>query len=438
MAVRVIEVKKKTDLAEQLKKIRTAAYCRVSTELEQQQSSFELQVQYYTDYIKRQDGLKLVDIYADEGITGTSAKIRPEFQRMIKDCMLGKIEYIITKSISRFARNTMECLEYVRKLKEKRIGVFFEKENINTLHDTSEVILSILAAVAQDESRSISDNTKWGIRKRYQEGILRMTDQCIYGFRKDEDSCKLIPIPEEAKIVERIFKLYKEGMGYGTIAKLLSDEGISPPKGSKDWYSNRIERIIQNEKYRGDIHLQKMLTIDFLTHTKVKNDHSEIPSYYVSDHHEQIVSNDLYDWVQEERNRRADITVRTNRFAFSKKIICPLCGSFMNRHKQRSGLCYWVCQKALHSKGCEYHSVHEKILEHVVMKTYNQVKHDDLISCPDEVLQVKKEHPLMIDFDRSLFEEVFSKICFLNWNEVEIHWKCGFISTQMLRDEVCE
>lgn len=211
-------------------KVRVAAYCRVSTDMEEQLHSFENQVDYYTKYIEKNPDYEMVEVYGDEGISGTSLKKRDEFKRMIEDCKAGKIDLIITKSISRFARNTQDCLHYSRLLKNMGIGVYFEKENINTLDASGELLFTILSSLAQEESRNISENSQWGIRSKFKKGISHLNASGIMGYAKGEDGDFVID-PEQAEIVKRIYKMFLEGFTPSHIAMILNDEGVNGVKG---------------------------------------------------------------------------------------------------------------------------------------------------------------------------------------------------------------
>ena len=245
-------------------KIRVAAYCRVSTEQDEQLNSFENQVTYYTEYINRNPNYELAGIYADEGISGTSTKRREQFNRMIADCEAGKIDMIITKSISRFARNTQDCLNYSRKLKDLGIGITFEKENINTMDSTGELLFTILSSLAQDESRSISENCQWGIRSLFKQGVVHINTNRFYGYDKDEDG-RLVINPEQAKVVSWIFESYMDGINPDIIARRLMEQGVPGCMGEPKWTVDTIMGILQNEKHMGDAILQKTFTADYLT-----------------------------------------------------------------------------------------------------------------------------------------------------------------------------
>ena len=229
-------------------KLRVAAYCRVSTEQDEQLNSFENQVTYYTGFITRNPNYELAGIYADEGISGTSTKRREQFNRMIADCEAGKIDLIITKSISRFARNTQDCLNYSRKLKDLGIGITFEKENISTMDSTGELLFTILSSLAQDESRSISENCQWGIRSLFKQCVVHINTNRFYGYDKDEDG-RLVINPEQAKVVRWIFESYMDGINPDIIARRLMEQGVPGCMGEPKWTVDTIMGILQNEKH---------------------------------------------------------------------------------------------------------------------------------------------------------------------------------------------
>ena len=257
-------------------KIRVAAYCRVSTDTEDQKTSFDAQVKHYTELIGSNLEWELAGIFADEGITGTSAAKRPEFQRMLKECEEGKIDLVLTKSISRFARNTLECLTYVRHMNNLGVHIVFESNNIDTRTAFSEMILTVLAAFAQEESRSISQNTSWGIRKRFEEGVTRWCR--LYGYEKTSKGEYQI-VPEQAAVVQKIFDLYEHGESIQGICRYLASFGIKSPTGEPKWTNSAVHTLLVNERYTGDILLQKFLTEDHLSHKVVKNDSTEVPIF---------------------------------------------------------------------------------------------------------------------------------------------------------------
>ena len=262
---------------EEVKKLRVAAYCRVSTDNEEQAGSYETQVSHYREFISANPEWILVDVYADEGISATNTKKRDDFNRMIDDCKKGIIDMIFTKSISRFARNTVDCLNYIRMLKDINIPVFFEKENINTMDAKGEVLITIMASLAQQESESISKNVKLGLQYRYQHGKVLLNSKYFLGYDKDEDG-NLVVNPKEAEVVKRIFLEYLQGSSCQKIAKGLERDGILTARGNPRWHDSTIRKILENEKYMGDALLQKTYTVDFLNKKRVKNN-GIVPQY---------------------------------------------------------------------------------------------------------------------------------------------------------------
>ena len=321
--------------AVQEKKIRVAAYCRVSTDQEDQLHSFEAQVDYYTKYINDHENYEMAGIYADEGISGTNTKKREQFKRMIADCEKGKINLVITKSISRFARNTQDCLMYSRKLKNLGIGIIFEKENINTATMNSEMILTVLSAFAQAESESISQNVARGKRMGYKHGKFAFPYGRIIGYRKGADGKPEI-IPEQAEIIRLIFNSYLQGDSLQSIKAKLETAGALTARGNTAWSAQSIQRILQNEKYCGDVLLQKTFTEDVLTGVHKKNT-GQLPQYYIENYHEGIVSKQMFREVQAEiarRNSKSAANQRKRRrgrynskYALSERLFCGDCGS---------------------------------------------------------------------------------------------------------------
>ena len=249
---------------EEQPKLRVAAYCRVSTDSDEQATSYEAQVEHYTEFIKKNPEWEFAGIFADDGISGTNTKKREEFNHMIEECMSGRIDMIITKSISRFARNTLDCLKFIRQLKEKNIPVYFEKENINTMDAKGEVLLTIMASLAQQESQSLSQNVKLGIQYRYQQGHVQVNHNRFLGYTKDANG-HLIIEEEEAKVVRRIYREYLEGASLNGIGRGLEADGILTGAGKKRWRPETVQKILKNEKYMGDALLQKTYTVDFLS-----------------------------------------------------------------------------------------------------------------------------------------------------------------------------
>ena len=270
-----------------ISKRRVAAYARVSTDSDEQFTSYEAQIDYYTRYITKRDDWEFVKVYTDEGITGTSTKHRDGFNLMVKDALDGKIDLIITKSVSRFARNTVDSLTTVRKLKDAGVEVYFEKENIYNFDSKGELLITIMSSLAQEESRSISENVTWGQRKRFADGKVTMPYKNFLGYDKGQDGKPVIN-EEEAEIVRLIYRLFLQGKTASGICKHLDGLGIPTPTGKKAWNQTTVNSILRNEKYKGDALLQKKFTVDFLT-KKQKVNEGEVPQYYVEDNHPAII-----------------------------------------------------------------------------------------------------------------------------------------------------
>lgn len=304
MALRVMEIPAtiKNRAGETPKQCRAAAYARVSTDHEDQITSCAAQIDYYTDYIKGRSDLEFVGVYTDEGISGTSTKHREGFKRMIADALAGKIDLIIAKSVSRFARNTIDSLTTIRLLKEHNVECFFEKENIHTLDSRGELLLTIMAAMAQEESRSVSQNCTWGQRRRFADGKVTVPFKRFLGYDRGEDG-SLVVNEEQAETVRRIFEMFLNGATTYAIAKTLTAEHIPTPGGKEVWSKNVVKSILTNEKYKGDALLQKVFTVDYLTKQKKKNE-GELAQYYVEGSHEPIIPPEVWERVQAEFERR--------------------------------------------------------------------------------------------------------------------------------------
>ena len=310
------------------KQKRVCAYARVSTDSEEQATSYNAQVDYYTNLIKQKPNWIYVDTFADEGISGTSTKKRDGFNKMISEALAGKIDLIITKSISRFARNTVDTLQTIRKLKEHNVEVFFEKENIYSLDGKGEVMLSILSSLAQEESRSISANTTWGIRKQFADGKVKLSTKYFLGYDRDDDG-KLIVNKEQAEVIRLIYKMYLMGDSTWEIKKKLERMKIKSPAGKDIWRVNTVVSILTNEKFKGDALLQKYYTVDFLTKKKAVNK-GEVTQYYVTDDHEAIIDKKTFDAVQVEiKNRKRGYSGLNE---FNSRVICGECGASYGRY----------------------------------------------------------------------------------------------------------
>lgn len=309
-----------------VEKRKVAGYARVSTDHEDQISSYEAQVDYYTNYIKDRADWEFAGIYTDEGITATSTRKREGFKQMIEDALAGKIDLIITKSVSRFARNTVDSLTTIRKLKENGIEVYFEKENIWTLDAKGELLLTIMSSLAQEEARNISENTTWGQRKRFADGRYSLNYGRFLGYDRGPEG-GLVINEEEAKIVRFIYQQFLAGFSYYKIAGILMEKGVKAPGGTK-WYGNTVRGILTNEKYKGDALLQKTYTADYLT-KKLKKNTGEVPQYYIEDDHEAIISPKVFDMVQIELARRTNNGKRySGAGVFATKVKCAECGSW--------------------------------------------------------------------------------------------------------------
>ncbi len=373
--------------------LRVAAYCRVSTLLEQQESSFEAQKSYYTEMISANPNWKMAGIYADDGISGTDMRKRDEFNRLLQDCENGKIDLVLTKSISRFARNTADLLNAVRLLRTKEIAVYFEKEHINTLDDTGEMLVTILASQAQEESRNLSENTRWGIARRFENGTPMVNHNRFMGYTKNEDG-ELVIVPEEAEVVRLIFRLYLEGMSISGICRHLENEGILTVTGRKKWNEGTVNKMLSNEKYMGDALLQKTYTADFLTKKRLKNN-GEVRQYYIKNDHDAIIPQEFYYAVQLEKKRRAErhkptVTKRakekkkgySSKYILSNLLVCGECGQPYRRLTwTRNGekRIVWRCaSRAEHgTKYCQHSaSLDEEALQRAVMQAIRRIARD--------------------------------------------------------------
>ena len=360
---------------------KVAAYCRVSTEQENQQNSYATQISYYTDYITRNPDWQLVGIYADEGISGTRTKNRTQFNKMIRAARRKKIDLILCKSISRFARNTVDCLDYVRELKSLGVTVIFEKENINTSLMSSEFAIRLYASFAQAESESISKNVTWGIEKAYREGNIHYRFHQMLGYRTDENGQPYI-VEEEAEIVRFIFREYAAGRRSTEIAKALTAMGAKRRNGSTEWTRNHVYQVLQNEKYVGDAILQKSYTVDCITHERKKNS-GQKPKYLIQDCHEPIIDRKTYDTVRLELEKRKKDAKKgqsekgrySTKYSLSRLLICPYCGGFYKRTTwlvQGKKIGVWRCKNRMEGIKCpKSPSYHEDVLQRAVLTAIN-------------------------------------------------------------------
>ena len=378
-----------TEKKKKVKKINVAAYCRVSTAQEDQETSYEAQVAYFTKLITENPSWNLAGIYADDGISGTDMKKRDNFNAMMERCLQNdrEIDLILTKSISRFARNTVDCLSCIRKLKERNIAIYFEKENINTLESTGELLITILSSQAQEESRNISENVKWGLKRKYEKG--EMLVRRMFGYRKGTDG-QLYIVPEEAETVRLIYGKYLEGESLNSIARILKEKGIKTIRGNTQWNVNSIRTILINEKYIGDAMAQKTFTTDYLTKVRKENQ-GELQKYYVENAHEAIIPREVFYKVQEELHQRANIYKKSSKqeteskgkhsgkYALSKITICKECGCEYRRQiwsKYGEKKAVWRCENRLRN-GTRYckdsPTIEESVLHRAVLQAINQV-----------------------------------------------------------------
>ncbi len=353
-------------------KLRVAAYARVSSSSEDQLNSFAAQNQYYTELIAGKDNWHMVDIYADEGITGTSALIRSDFQRMMADCRRGRIDRILVKSLSRFARNTTECLESIRELKSLGVSVFFEKENMDTTKMNGEMLTAIYASFAQSESESISSNMRWSYQKRMQSGQF-ITCKAPFGYRLENGMLKIEE--SEAAIVQMIYNEFLSGKNTIEIADILTERGIPTQKGKHCWHATAVSYILRNEKYIGDARLQKMYSTETFPIQRKMN-YGERQQYYVTATHPAILDRSVYEKVQALlQTKAAEIRNKPKHlFSFTRKIECGECGTYFQR-KMSGSIPYWMCHKHSHNRSqCTMMPIPETEIEQAFIRLYCNLK----------------------------------------------------------------
>ena len=415
---------------------RVAAYCRVSTDMEQQAGSLDTQTAVFHRMIAAHAGWEAAGIYADDGVTGTSTKNRAHFQRMIADCEAGKIDFILTKSISRFARNTQDCINTIRKLKELGVYIYFDDIHLDTGSPSSEMIITILAAVAQEESRGISENMKLGMRMRFKAGKPKWVN--TYGYQKGGDGQYHIKEAQAAG-VRRIFELYVSGRSLPQIAKQLEKEGIPSANGGP-WWPKSLAAVLHNEKYVGDVMMQKTYTIDHLTHKKVKNDRTVVPSYYVKDHHEAVVDRKTFERAQtilKLKDRHGGCV----QYPYHGRLVCPLCGGGMIAFRLPGGdrTTVWTCG----GQHCPPYVVHAKTIDDAVREAYRRLDVDALAALSSEAAQAalrrKQAQPCLQAVEYLFLDEMVESITFLPWSQCVIAWKFDLTSRVTLRyDKVSE
>ena len=400
-------------------KLRVAAYARVSKDHEEQQTSFEAQVDYYTSLITANPQWQFVKVYADEGISGCRADKRSGFQEMIADCDNGLIDLILTKSVSRFARNTVDSITAIRHLRELNIGVMFEKENIMSLDSKGEFMLTLMSSLAQEESRSISENVRWGQRKRFADGKSSLAYSRFLGYDQGTDKYEMVVNEEQARIVRNIFRMCLQGHTPHTIAMKLTEAGIPTPGGCEKWNQQTVRRMLKNEKYKGDALLQKDFTVDFLT-KRTKKNCGELPQYYVEGDHEAIIAPWLFDYIQEyiEEKRRFGDTPYHTGFSglrmYSGRIICGKCGmQFGPRpwHSTSYNNPVWQCRNRFNeSVNCKTVNVYDAYL-HVITHgmAIERIKQmpkvtKNLMSCVEEVVGTDRMESIKLAIKKILQE----------------------------------
>lgn len=397
-----------------INKVRVAAYCRVSTEQDEQEGSYKIQVEHYRSFIKSHQDWKLAGIYADEGISGLSTKDRVGFQRMMDDCRKGKIDMILTKSISRFARNTVDCLQHVRELRSLQIPVHFESENINSCDTKGEVMLTILASLAQQESENISRNVKLGFKFRYQKGFVMVNHKKFLGYDRDEDG-GLVINEKEAVVVKRIFDEYLAGKSPRNIANNLEADGILTGAGKEKWYSSTILKMLQNEKYIGDNLTQKTITADTLNKVRKINKGQE-DQYYIKNSHPAIIDRATFDAVATEIKRRRILQesgkkIYGSKYALSDLCKCGECGSKFYRvtRYMPKKYCVWICGQRLYCKDvnkCDMRIIKEQQLQEYVIEALEESGvlgetgySDELLSKHVKKIVIYEEYVLVDVFD---------------------------------------
>lgn len=392
-------------------KRKVAAYARVSTDSEEQLTSYAAQISYYTEYIKNREDWEFVGVYTDEGISGCSTKRREGFQRMIEDALAGRIDLIITKSVSRFARNTVDSLTTIRRLKEHNVECYFEKESIWTFDGKGELLLTIMSSISQEEARSISENVTWGQRKRMADGKVSLAYSRFLGYDKGPDG-KMVINPEQAKIVRMIYAFFLEGMSPHTIAKELTGRGIKTPTGKDNWSAETVRRILTNEKYKGDALLQKEFTVDFLT-KKTKKNNGEIPQYYIEDDHEAIIAPVVFDMVQQEMERRCRGGARYSGVSiFSSKVKCGQCGGWYGSKVWHSTDKYrkiiYRCNHKYGDRKCTTPHITEEEIKTTFLTAVNQLlkNRDELITNVDMICRMTCDTTALTTEQGQLLDEM--------------------------------
>ena len=430
-------------------KLRVCAYCRVSSKSEEQLTSYETQVAVYTEKISSEPGWEFAGIYADRGTSATMMVRRKEFLRMLEDCEKGLIDCVICKSLSRFARNTLDALKCLKRLRELGVRVILEKEGIDTDMVSSEILISVFAAFAQEESRSLSENVRWGKRKRLQNGEPLLI-RC-YGYQKNAENDNIEIVPREAEGVRLIFDLYEHGTSVPEITTILYEKGYTRPDGqNRVWDESRIHYMIANEKYVGDIITQKYYVRDYLDHRGRRNN-GVLPSVYIKNHHEPIISRKQF----ERCNVILDLKKRTAplQYPYAEFFHCPYCGHILWHRK----LYIQDCQEHFCCEGegsCREFAIPSQKVEKAILKAYEtldleKTKHIansrniDRAENAELLLQIKEKYPSFSRIDYWWLDDLVESISFglhshtatelkkggIDDRTVSIHWKCGVVTT---------
>lgn len=401
-------------------------------------------MKYYTQKIVANPKWSFAGIYADQGKPATSTKQRDSFNDMIADCYDGKIDMILTKSISRFARNTVDFLRIIRELKERQIRIVFEKENIDTMDSTGELLITILSSQAQEESRNLSENTRWGIARKFEQGIVQVNHMKFMGYTKDT-SGNLIIVPDEAEIVQKIFDLYLQGLGTYRMAKELETKGIRTTTGNVKWNSGTINKMLKCEKYIGDAMLQKTYTVDFLSKKRIIND-GIVKRYYIKNNHEPIITREQYYQVQEELKRRNNKMMKGTRYSskypLSGLIVCDECGSRYIRNiwysKKGEKTAVWRCKERLNSgiSNCNKSpTLKEEMVYHTLLDIFNSLLTVDIQISSAMELQTRASIVKALDksdltretFKNVRLSDIIKSITSLDKKQIEIRFHSGIV-----------
>ena len=433
--ITVIEPAKKTILdREKYHQKRVAAYCRVSTGSEEQLTSYKTQMKVYSEMIAENTEWEFAGMYADEGISGTRADKRPQFTKMINDCLDGKIDLIITKSVSRFARNTVECLEYVRLLKARNIGIIFEEQNINTLKTDSELYLVIYAGFAQSESESMSKNITWAFRKNFENGKTGFVYSKFLGYKRGDDGQPVI-VPEEAEVVKEIYNMFISGKTHRQISDEMKKRNYVFENKNFQFSVGQISNMLRNEKYTGDLVLQKTVTVDCITKTRKRNE-GEAPMYLVQNNHPAIISRETFAKAQEQFAKRNTITPKSkttgssyigkySRYALSDIMICGECGSRYRRCTWVRGdgkRIVWRCINRLDhgSRYChESPTVDETVIQSAIVRAIKKFREEDAATY-ENLVRATLEDALGLNEENDEIQLLQSRIEALNKRMVEI------------------